>query len=126
MTQVFVRSNIKINLLPRCIINMPGISSRKLKILMTYTLEREREYVPRDSGDLAKSIHGALLSPESGYVRAGGGYSTHWRRPLNYGPFQEYGTSHNPPQPFVRPAASDAASYAKGVLGGNIEGELLA
>lgn len=125
MTQIFVKGNVKVNLLPRCIINMPKVSARKLAQLMTYCVEREQLYVPRKSGDLADTIHGELFSRESGRVTVGGGHSAYWGREIDYGPHQEYGTVNHGPQPFVRPAAEDTAYHAATVLGANIEGELL-
>lgn len=50
--------------------------------------EMER-LAPRRTGRLARSIRAS-----GGVISVG----------AEYGPFQEYGTAHNPPRPFARPA----------------------
>ena len=63
-------------------------------------LEAARRYAPRDTGTLADSIAITEGSDEDGpYVEVG--------TSLDYGIFQEYGTSVDPPHPFMRPAIAE-------------------
>ncbi len=64
--------------------------------------------VPVDSGDLKRSIKARVsVSPKkgSGSVKIGPAYGGKGSKdPGVYGRFQEFGTIHDPAQPFMRPA----------------------
>lgn len=116
MARVWVTNNVRVNLIPRCQINMPKVSTRILRQVVQFTADTEQEMAPVLTGALRDSIKGYVLGPENGLVRAGGGS-------VDYGPYQEYGTRYHGPQPFVRPAAEAAVAAINSV--GNIESELL-
>ena len=118
MARVWVTADIRVNLLPRCQINMPKVSARVLRAVMNYTAEVERGYAPVLTGALRNSIRVYLFSAESGIVRAGEGLA----RP--YAPYQEYGTIYNQPHPYVRPAAEVALNTINSITG-DISAELV-
>jgi hypothetical protein len=118
MARVWVTADIRVNLLPRCQINMPKVSARILGQVMRYCAEVERGYAPVATGALRNSITVYQQGAEHGLVRAGEGL------PRPYAPYQEYGTMYNAPHPYARPAADDTVGQLNQI--GNIEAELLA
>ncbi len=56
---------------------------------------------PKRTGKLARSIRAEPVEDETGYeVRVS------WDKDAFYGAFQEFGTEHHDPNPFLRPAAA--------------------
>lgn len=123
MARIYVTANVRVNLLPRCMVNLPNISQRVLIQIMDYCVEVEKENVPVDTGSLRDSIRRYVIGNNGGVVRAGGGSNRSTGRPLDYAGFQEYGTRYNQPHPFVRPAADVALNAANQI--GDISGELI-
>ena len=113
--QVYIRSNLKVNLLPHVAHNVPIVSQEMVMELAEFVAGREREYVPVATGALQSTIQvhnlgkGAAISVGSDSI--------------DYGWFQEYGTVFHVPHPFVRPAAADGQAYA---FSGDYTGRLLA
>jgi HK97 gp10 family phage protein len=122
MARVYVTANIRVNLIPRCIINMPKVSQRVLIQIMDYAVEKEKGFAPVRTGALRDSIRRYVIGTNGGVVRAGGG-SDRNGNPIDYAPYQEYGTVYNAPHPFVRPTAAIALDAVNQI--GNIEAELL-
>lgn len=122
MARIYVTANVKVNLIPRCIINMPKVSQRVLIQVMDYAVEVEKNYAPVRTGALRDSIRRYVIGTNGGIVRAGGGTGRNGE-PIDYAEYQEYGTIYNAPHPFVRPTADQALNALNAV--GNIEAELL-
>jgi len=81
--------------------------------------------VPRDTGALAKTIRRELISSDaSGAVVAvkAGGQGAHNNRPVAF--WVEYGSSHAPAQPFMRPALRHGRLAAIRTIGTVIGQEL--
>lgn len=55
------------------------------------------QLAPRDTGALAASIHAEQQDD--------GTWRVSWDQQHSYGVYQELGTEHHPPHPFLRPAA---------------------
>ena len=66
-----------------------------------------RQLVPVDSGDLRESIAVELDR------RTGAASVTAGNEEVDYAAFVELGTAHNPPQPYLRPAAELAAKRSR-------------
>lgn len=70
--------------------------------------ERARVLAPKRTGRLSRSIHPQIArDPVVGlHVRVS------WEKKYYWGLFQELGTEHHPPHPFLRPAAAEFGADA--------------
>lgn len=72
-------------------VNAGGLEG--MRMVAPKIVEKAREYCPVDTGKLKESIY---WYETNGQIVIGAG--------MFYAPFVEYGTAHNKPYPFLRPA----------------------
>jgi len=117
--QVYLRSNLKVNLLPRAAYNLPRVAQEDLRDVADFIAARAKEYAPVRTGALRDSIH--VEERGRGFAIIAG------NNQVDYAVFQEYGTIHHGPHPFMRPAAIDGMYAVNALVGAdNWEGRLLA